>query len=126
MSTTIWRTEDVSSSMAVHAGSLLHEATLDSRLDVLREVAQRIRATSRASDIAGRYGGEEFTLLLPDTDITGAVAVARVRAAASGRRSAWRSYKRATASPSRSRAKVSVHWRRRRASTSIRVSSSLS
>ena len=39
MSTTIWRTEDVSSSIAVHAGSLLHEATLDSRLDALREVA---------------------------------------------------------------------------------------
>ena len=39
MSTTIWRTEDVSSSIGVHAGSLLHEATLDSRLDALREVA---------------------------------------------------------------------------------------
>ena len=42
MSTTIWRTEDVSSSIAVHAGSLLHEATLDSRLDALREVAMTL------------------------------------------------------------------------------------
>ena len=39
MSTTIWRTEDVSSSIRVHAGSLLHEETLDTRLDALREVA---------------------------------------------------------------------------------------
>ncbi|HYT49450.1 MAG TPA: helix-turn-helix domain-containing protein [Pyrinomonadaceae bacterium] len=39
MSTTIWRTEDVSSSIGVHAGSLLHEETLDTRLDALREVA---------------------------------------------------------------------------------------
>src|SRR5256884_1602569 len=39
MSTTIWRTEDVSASIGVHAGSLLHEVTLDSRLDALREVA---------------------------------------------------------------------------------------
>ena len=39
MSTTIWRTEDVASSNGVHAGSLLHEVTLDSRLDALREVA---------------------------------------------------------------------------------------
>ena len=39
MSTTIWRTEDVASSIGVHAGSLLHEVTLDSRLDALREVA---------------------------------------------------------------------------------------
>jgi DNA-binding NtrC family response regulator len=39
MSTTIWRTEDISSSIGVHAASLLHEVTLDSRLDALREVA---------------------------------------------------------------------------------------
>jgi two-component system cell cycle response regulator len=44
--------------------------------EVLRQVARRIRAGCRVSDVAGRYGGEEFTLLLPDTDIEGAVAVA--------------------------------------------------
>lgn len=38
MSTTIWRAED-SSSIGVHAGTLLHEVTLDNRLDALREVA---------------------------------------------------------------------------------------
>ncbi len=39
MSTTIWRAEDISSSIGVHAGTLLHEVTLDSRLDALKEVA---------------------------------------------------------------------------------------
>ena len=43
---------------------------------VLREVAQRIRAACRSSDVAARYGGEEFMLLLPDTEVQGAVTVA--------------------------------------------------
>jgi len=34
---------------------------------VLREVAQRIRGSVRISDIVGRYGGEEFVVLLPET-----------------------------------------------------------
>lgn len=50
--------------------------------EVLRQVAARLRAASRASDIAGRYGGEEFVLLLPETGTEGAVTVAeKVRAA---------------------------------------------
>jgi len=44
--------------------------------EVLRQVAQRIRGASRSSDVSGRYGGEEFILLLPETDTSGAVAVA--------------------------------------------------
>src|SRR5581483_9003994 len=43
---------------------------------VLREVAGRIRRVSRASDVVGRYGGEEFVLLLPETDAAGALAMA--------------------------------------------------
>jgi two-component system cell cycle response regulator len=35
---------------------------------VLREVAARMSAICRASDIIGRYGGEEFLLLLPESD----------------------------------------------------------
>ena len=36
---------------------------------VLRAVAQTIRANLRASDQVGRYGGEEFMLLLTETDV---------------------------------------------------------
>lgn len=36
---------------------------------VLREVARRIKAACRASDSVGRWGGEEFLVLLPDTDL---------------------------------------------------------
>jgi diguanylate cyclase (GGDEF)-like protein len=43
---------------------------------VLREAARRISASSRISDIVGRYGGEEFVVLLPETDGDGAVAAA--------------------------------------------------
>jgi diguanylate cyclase (GGDEF)-like protein len=43
---------------------------------VLREAAQRICDASRISDIVGRYGGEEFVVLLPETDGRAAVAAA--------------------------------------------------
>lgn len=39
---------------------------------VLKEVAKIIKMTIREYDIAGRYGGEEFVVLLPDTQIEGA------------------------------------------------------
>jgi diguanylate cyclase (GGDEF)-like protein len=35
---------------------------------VLRTVAQRCAVTIREVDVLGRYGGEEFTLVLPGTD----------------------------------------------------------
>lgn len=48
--------------------------------EVIKGVATCIRANMRATDIAGRYGGEEFTLILVDTDLKGAIAVAeRIR-----------------------------------------------
>lgn len=43
---------------------------------VLVEFAQRIRNEIREVDIAFRHGGEEFALLLPETDEAGGVAVA--------------------------------------------------
>ncbi len=39
--------------------------------EVLREMVRRIQAQLRASDIVGRYGGEEFMLLLPGLDLAG-------------------------------------------------------
>jgi diguanylate cyclase (GGDEF)-like protein len=49
---------------------------------VLREVAARVRATTRAGDLAARIGGEEFALLLPGADLVGARELAeRLRAA---------------------------------------------
>jgi len=43
---------------------------------VLREVARRLRSALRQSDLAIRYGGEEFMLLLPHTDLANALVVA--------------------------------------------------
>lgn len=48
---------------------------------VLRNVAEVIRQCLRRTDSAYRYGGEEFTVLLPDTEIEEALQVAeRLRA----------------------------------------------
>lgn len=43
---------------------------------VLREVAARMKASLRSYDIAGRYGGEEFLVIVPDADEESAVHVA--------------------------------------------------
>jgi diguanylate cyclase (GGDEF)-like protein len=43
---------------------------------VLRDLAQRLAMEVRATDVFGRYGGEEFLVLLPDTDAAGAERVA--------------------------------------------------
>ncbi len=42
----------------------------------LTEIAQVLKAGIREIDIAARYGGDEFAVLLPHTDHTGAVVVA--------------------------------------------------
>lgn len=45
-------------------------------------VADALRATTREYDVAARFGGDEFCVLLPETDLEGALVVAeRMRAA---------------------------------------------
>lgn len=43
---------------------------------VLIEVSKLIRRSIRSTDMAGRYGGEEFCLMLPETNTTGAMIIA--------------------------------------------------
>jgi two-component system cell cycle response regulator len=52
---------------------------------VLQAVAARIKAVLRTEDMAGRWGGEEFLLVLPATDVEGAWRLGeRVREVVSG------------------------------------------
>ena len=53
---------------------------------VLREFAVLLQDTLRDVDLAGRWGGEEFLLILPGTDLAGGAKVAgRIRVALAGR-----------------------------------------
>ena len=54
--------------------------------DVLRAVAGALEESCRASDILGRYGGDEFIMVLPDTDAPGTIEVCqRIQAALDAR-----------------------------------------
>src|SRR5580700_2707770 len=51
--------------------------------DVLRALATELRQQVREPDVVGRFGGEEFTVLLPRTDADGACRIAeRLRSSA--------------------------------------------
>jgi diguanylate cyclase (GGDEF)-like protein len=53
---------------------------------VLRQIAAVLREAVRGTDTVFRYGGEEFLVLLPETDLNGAGALGeKIRAAAEGR-----------------------------------------
>lgn len=50
--------------------------------EVIREVSRMTKEFARETDFAGRYGGEEFVVLLPDTPLDGAMQFAeRLRGA---------------------------------------------
>lgn len=58
--------------------------------EVLRAVSNQIKTSQRTTDIAGRFGGEEFAIILPDTDGQQALAVAeRLRQQISKLQLAW-------------------------------------
>lgn len=45
--------------------------------EVLRRLARTLESRLRSSDVVARLGGEEFVVLLPDTDLKGAQAIAQ-------------------------------------------------
>jgi two-component system, cell cycle response regulator len=50
--------------------------------DVLREFARRLQRETRAEDVAGRWGGEEFLVLVPEPEVESAALLAeRIRVA---------------------------------------------
>ena len=52
---------------------------------VLQEVARRLAASARVEDVVGRWGGEEFVVILPHCGVEGAAVVAeRIREAVAG------------------------------------------
>ncbi|CAN0200170.1 unnamed protein product, partial [Phaeothamnion confervicola] len=53
---------------------------------LLRQLAERIQAELRYTDVPARYGGDEFVVLLPETPPEGAVDVAeRIRDSMAGK-----------------------------------------
>jgi len=52
---------------------------------IIKKLAELLKENSRESDSAARYGGEEFALILPQTGVDGASAIAeRIRRAVAG------------------------------------------
>jgi len=61
-----------------HLGHVIGDATL-------RQVAGRINDGVRATDVVGRFGGDEFVVVCPDTDETAALLIAeRIRVSVAG------------------------------------------
>jgi len=54
--------------------------------DALRMLTAVLLATCRGSDVIGRYGGDEFMIILPDTDVEAGLRIAeRIEAEVAGR-----------------------------------------
>ena len=71
------------SPLAVMMIDIDHFKTLNDELghlggdDVLRSIARVLCESTRRSDLLFRFGGDEFTIILPHTDVTGADKAAR-------------------------------------------------
>jgi diguanylate cyclase (GGDEF)-like protein len=78
----IARSSRAGSELALLAIDLDHFKSLNDRCGhmagdaILRDLGALLRQTARAGDVVARTGGEEFTLLLPDTDATGGFQLA--------------------------------------------------
>lgn len=58
---------------------------------ILEELSSRLRKALREQDLASRWGGEEFLILLPDTDLDGCAHVAeKLRAMICGKPFVWK------------------------------------
>jgi len=58
--------------------------------EALRQIAHIIRSELRETDTAARWGGDEFTILVPKTDKTSAVSLAeRIRKCIADQAAAW-------------------------------------
>jgi two-component system cell cycle response regulator len=62
--------------MESHLATLVDTYGHDAGDDVLREFAIRVRKSIRGIDLACRYGGEEFVIVMPETDMAVAATVA--------------------------------------------------
>ena len=46
--------------------------------EVLRQISKKIKASIRETDFIGRFGGEEFVLILPETSLSTAINIANI------------------------------------------------
>lgn len=54
---------------------------------ILAEVAEVLKSSVRDTDVVGRFGGEEFCIILPNTDVNGSLTVAeKIRQTVAGRK----------------------------------------
>ena len=61
-----------------HVAIIITDITIEEiKANLLKSVAEAIRISLRPNDQLGRYGGEEFVILLPDTDLATSEGIAK-------------------------------------------------